>query len=270
MEGAPAPTSDPPVKAFPVGRRTLAFTDEGPRDAPPVLMIHGLPGSARDFRYLAPLLADTRRVVRIELPGFGGSSFDPAALPFRGRARAVLEIADHLGLGRFVVLGHSMGGGTALVLAAEHAERVLALALVNSVALRTHRAVGMPPAVFRLLALAHRVPGLRDLLLPTTRAQYRRRRFAGADDMSADEFAQHLAAIGATDYGVLRAAVQRPLPPTLVAYALDDPFVQTSVSEELARALPEARVLVFPAGGHNLQKTEAPALAAALKELELR
>ena len=245
---------------------TLAYADDGPRDAAPVIAIHGLPGSVRDFRHLVPVLPDLR-LVRVELPGYGGSDWHPEGDSFDARARAVLEIADHLGLARFVALGHSMGGGTALVLGAEHPGRVRGLLLVSSVALRPHRGLGLPLPVFRGLSLAHRIPGLGHLLMPVSRMQYRRRRFAEADTMTREDYARQLAAIGRTDFARLRRVVHGPLPPVAIAFADDDPLVEPAVSEELVRALPSARVLRFPSGGHNLQKTQAAALAEALRDL---
>ena len=201
------------------------------------------------------------------MPGFGGSTADARAERFEGRADAVLELADHLGLARFAVLGHSMGGGTALVLGATRPDRVSHVAVVSSVALRPHRALGLPPQSFGALALAMRAPLLGHAMLPIARAQYRKRNFAGAETMTRDDFARQMRMIAATDFGLLRRIAGGPLPPTLVAYAEDDRLVQTSVSEELAGAIPAATVLPFATGGHNLQKTRAPELAAALRKL---
>ena len=64
-----------------------------------------------------------------------------------------------------------------------------------------------------------------------------------------------------------RAAVEQPLPPTLVAYCRDDHMLEPEIAEGLARRIPGARRLVFETGGHNLQKTRAPELAAAILEL---
>jgi pimeloyl-ACP methyl ester carboxylesterase len=241
--------------------------DEGPRQAPALLTAHGIPGSVRDFRYLAGALCPRLRVVRVDLPGFGGSAPEPSALAgFPGRARAMLALADHLGLGQFAVLGHSMGGGAALALAAAAPERVRLLVLVASVALRRHRGLGLAPAVFRWAARGLAVPGLRTLLRRAVRAQYRRRRFPGVDEISDDDLRRQLVAIAGCDFGLLRTLVSVRLPRALVVYARDDHMVEAHISEELAAALPAARVLAFDTGGHNLQKTRAAELARALLE----
>jgi len=261
------PTSDPSLELAPYGDGHLAFVDEGPRAAPALFMVHGVPGSVRDFRYLAPQLTDRVRVIRVDLPGFGGSALRRDAVEtIAGRARAVLALADHLGLDGFSILGHSMGGASALTLAAAHRDRVTLMVLVASMALRPHRGLGMSPWSFRWLARALRIPLLDHLLVPSTREHYKRRRFPGAEEMEAKDFAVHFRAIGAANFSDLRRATSGPLPPTLLAYARDDLLIETEISEELVRALPHARVLAFDQGGHNLQKTRAVELATAIKE----
>ena len=267
-EAAPLPTSDPEPRRADLPGGALAYSDEGPREAPALIAVHGIPGSGRDFRYLAPQLTPALRVLRVDLPGFGGSVPVKGAVDtLRGRARVVLALADHLGIERFCVLGHSMGGGTALVLAAEHPRRVRGLVLLASLALRLHRGLGAPPRAFRWLASGLEMPGLRAMLLPWMRAAWRRRRFPGADSRTAAAFAVELRAISAADFGLMRASVRRPLPPTLVAYARDDHMIETSIACELSAAIPGARVLAFDEGGHNIQKTRAVELGAAIREL---
>jgi pimeloyl-ACP methyl ester carboxylesterase len=261
------PVSDPPLRAFDLDGARLTYTDEGPAAAPAVVALHGIPGSVRDFRYLGAALAPRLRLVRLDLPGFGGSAPIPAGVrSLEGRARAVRALADHLGLGRYAVLGHSMGGASAMVAAARDPQRVTRLVLVNSVGLSLHRGLGLQPWVFRLMARSLRVPGLRRLLLGRVRAEYRRRRLPGADELDAAALALQLRAIAALDFALLRRAVERLPARALVAFARDDHLVEARISEELARALPGARVLEFAEGGHNLQKAEALALAQALAD----
>ncbi len=262
------PVSDPEPRRLELAHGVLTYTDEGPLGAPALIAVHGIPGTGRDFRYLAPQLTPAVRVVRVDLPGFGGSAaVADAVATLRGRARVVLALADALGLEQFAVAGHSMGGGTALVLAADHQTRVRRLVLIASLALRLHRGLGAPPRLFAWMSRGLEVPGLSALLLPWMRAQYRRRRFPGVDEKTRGEFALHFRAFSAADFELLRASVRRPLPPSMVAYARDDHMIETEIAEELAAALPAARVLAFDQGGHNIQKSRAIELGAAIREL---
>ena len=90
--------SDPPVSFFARGAGRLAYVDEGPRDAPAFLTFHGIPGSVRDFRYLAPPLTREVRFVqfvhiapkasRVTVVGdFNG--WDPQATPMIRRESGV-------------------------------------------------------------------------------------------------------------------------------------------------------------------------------------
>lgn len=260
-------TSDPPPEVLQLAEGPLAYIDEGPREGPALIAVHGIPGSARDFRYLAPQLSSRVRFVRLDMPGFGGSAAIPAAVNgLAGRARVLLALADRLGIARFGVLGHSMGGSTALVTAAEHAERVDRLVLVASVALRPHRGLAISPRSLGLIGRGLAVPLLKHLLVPSARERYRKRGFPGADQTDAATFALHFRALAAVDFARLRRAVAGPLPPALMAYARDDHLIETELSHELARSLSGARVLVFDEGGHNLQKTRAVELGRAIAD----
>jgi pimeloyl-ACP methyl ester carboxylesterase len=260
------PTSDPLPRSVARPAGVLSYVDEGPRDGYPLVLVHGIPGSVRDFRYLAPQLSARVRCIRVDLPGFGDSApRDDAIDSLTGRASAVVELADHLELERFAVLGHSMGGGTALVLAAEQGRRVSHLVLLASVALSLHRGLGLQPWIFRFLARGLRLPIVGQRLTRHVRDEYRRRRFPGVDELDDIALARQLRAAAATDFARLRRAVDSALPPTLIAYSRDDHMVEAWISEELAHALPAAMVLAFEDGGHNLQKTRARELGLAIQ-----
>ncbi len=260
--------SDPEPQRVALAGGTLAFVDEGPRDAPALFAVHGIPGSVRDFRYLAPQLTQRVRFVRVDMPGFGLSPpWERAVSRLEGRVESLVELGDHLGLERFAVAGHSMGGATAVLTASQHPTRVTALVLLASIGLRPHRGLGMSPCRFRALGRGFGVPGLRRVLVHLARERYRRRRFPGADQLDARSFGVHFRAIGAADFDMLRKAFASPLPPTLVGFARDDHMVEPEIQAELVAALPQARVLAFDSGGHNIQKTRAVELAAAIADL---
>jgi pimeloyl-ACP methyl ester carboxylesterase len=106
---------------------------EGPRDAPALLLIHGSGSSAGSWDLLAPLLTTSRRVIRIDLLGHGRSDKPPSvdyAIPAQGRR--VAATLDQLGIGSAIVVGHSSGGYVATSLAEQRPEVVTALALINT------------------------------------------------------------------------------------------------------------------------------------------
>ncbi|GAA1504916.1 hypothetical protein GCM10009740_39860 [Terrabacter terrae] len=107
------------------------WVDFGGTGGPPVVLVHGLGGSYLNWVGIAPALAERRRVVAIDLPGFG-------LTPAQGRHTSVNHNAALLSrfvyevLGEPVVLvGNSMGGMISLLLADRRPEQVLGLALVD-------------------------------------------------------------------------------------------------------------------------------------------
>src|SRR5262245_48131303 len=96
---------------------------------PPLLLVHGILSSIYTWRDLLPLLAREHDVVALDLPGFGASDL-PADLSGTSYPRVLLGLMDQLGLPRVSIVGHSLGGAVACLLAAERPERVERLALI--------------------------------------------------------------------------------------------------------------------------------------------
>ena len=123
--------------------RTLGYSERGPADGRPVLDFHGNPGSRLSFWGTDDLIRATgARLVSVDRPGIGLSS------PRRGRrvaewAADVEDLADALGLGRFAVMGHSVGGAYAAACAYALPHRVTAAGLVSPIIpLDSHEAFG--------------------------------------------------------------------------------------------------------------------------------
>jgi pimeloyl-ACP methyl ester carboxylesterase len=110
---------------------------------PPLLLLHGLGGSATNWTAMAPRLALRRRVLVPDLPGHGRSA--PAAAPdgLGSIADHVDALAEHERMLPAAVVGHSLGCEVAVQLAVRSAERVSALVLIagSGVAATTRGAV---------------------------------------------------------------------------------------------------------------------------------
>jgi pimeloyl-ACP methyl ester carboxylesterase len=104
---------------------------DGPRQAPPLLLIHGSGASGASWGMMVPALAGHQHVIRVDLSGCGHS---PPARSYdvpdqAGRVAAVL---DDLGLRQVAVAGHSSGGYVATALAEQRPDLVRSLALIST------------------------------------------------------------------------------------------------------------------------------------------
>jgi pimeloyl-ACP methyl ester carboxylesterase len=118
---------------------------------PPVVLIHGLSGQMGNFAHsLVDRLSKDFRVVAFDRPGSGYStrSFrSPAGV--RAQAATLAKAIGAMGLGRPLIVGHSLGGAVALAIVFDHPDRASGLALIAPLTHPTSR----PPALFRALAL---------------------------------------------------------------------------------------------------------------------
>lgn len=105
---------------------TLTALEWGAPSASPLIALHGWLDNAASFATLSPLLATRFRVIALELPGHGHSDHLPAGAGyhFLDYVRAVLAALDALALPRCSLLGHSLGGGVASLVAAAAPERI--------------------------------------------------------------------------------------------------------------------------------------------------
>jgi pimeloyl-ACP methyl ester carboxylesterase len=147
--------------------RDLAWLELGDEAGFPVLCFHGTPGSRLQLRLDdAPVRSAGVRVVVCDRPGYGLSTFH------EGRRLVdwptdVVQLAEHLGLERFSVMGISGGGPHAAVCAALLGERVERAAIVSGVGpmSQTDAAEGMMKSNQMIATLARRHPGVLGVLL---------------------------------------------------------------------------------------------------------
>ncbi len=113
------------------GGVTVHLRDEGPRDAPVIMLLHGSNADIFTWDPWVDALSDEYRIVRFDQVGHGLTGADPREDYSRANyADDVREVADVLGLDRFILGGSSMGGKHALAFAARYPERVRGLILV--------------------------------------------------------------------------------------------------------------------------------------------
>lgn len=98
-------------------------------DTPPLLIAHGLYGSARNWGVIAKRLSDNRQVIAVDLRNHGSSGWTTSHR-YPEMADDLAEVIAHFG-GRADVVGHSMGGKAAMMLALTHASAVQRLIIAD-------------------------------------------------------------------------------------------------------------------------------------------
>jgi pimeloyl-ACP methyl ester carboxylesterase len=116
---------------------SIFYREAGPKDAPTVLLLHGLPSSSRMFEPLFARLSDHYHLVAPDYPGFGHSDW-PNPKEFAYTFNHIAEIMNHfteaLGLSRYTLYRQDYGGPVGFRMAAAHPDRIEALIVQDAVA----------------------------------------------------------------------------------------------------------------------------------------
>jgi pimeloyl-ACP methyl ester carboxylesterase len=116
---------------------SLFYREAGPKNAPTLLMLHGIPTSSRMFEPLFARLSDRYHLVAPDYPGFGHSDWpDPKAFSytFDHLAEVMNHFTDAVGLSRYTLYMHDYGGPVGFRMALAYPERVDALIVHDAVA----------------------------------------------------------------------------------------------------------------------------------------
>jgi pimeloyl-ACP methyl ester carboxylesterase len=116
---------------------SIFYREAGPRDAPTLLLLHGLPSSSRMFAPLFARLSDRYHLVAPDYPGFGHSDWpDPArfAYTFDHYAEIMDRFTEALGISRYTLYMQDYGGPVGFRMALAHPDRVEALVVQAAVA----------------------------------------------------------------------------------------------------------------------------------------
>jgi pimeloyl-ACP methyl ester carboxylesterase len=298
LSTAPLPPLDQSIPPWPGDRVQVAGTElyvrrtPGAAGAEPALCLHGLGGASTNWTDLAALLAGRLDAQAPDLPGFGrsgpppGRNYTPDA-----QARLAVELIERGGRGPVHLLGNSMGGAIAVLVAATRPDLVTTLTLISPAMpdLRPRRGsdVTLPllllPGMDRLVGrrLARMTPEARvRALVALCYADPNRlpaNRLAEAVDevrrrndqpWATDALARALRGL-VTAYLVpgprsLWRLATRITAPTLVVWGAEDRLVTVSLATRTARAIPDARLLVLPRIGHTAQLEDPETVARAV------
>jgi pimeloyl-ACP methyl ester carboxylesterase len=238
---------------------------DGPRQAPPLLLIHGSGASGACWGPVAGALSRHHHVIRVDLPGCGQSPPAPS-YDVPEQAGRVAVLLDDLGLRHVTVAGHSSGGYVATALAEQRPDLVGSLALIST----GPSLDALLPQPYILRALL--APPLGPLLWPMRSDAMIRKGISATTARPVDIPGDAVADLRNITYLTFRKILRRnaayvaeqSVPgrlaglgvPVLVIFGAADPRYEPS-SAHRYDAVPNARVEMLPGVGH-LPMLEAP------------
>jgi pimeloyl-ACP methyl ester carboxylesterase len=253
-----------------LGLRTRVLEEDGGRDGDPVVLIHGVGGWAENWRaVMAPLAATGRRVIALDLPGFGETE-RPSRVRYFGPDNAfypafVLAAMDELGIARAHVSGNSMGGAVAFMTAVTGVERVSSLVLIAPGGLGRDIPFSLRACTLPGFGLLARLPHRPDAAHAVVRTCFHDASRITPElydeairygDPSFPEFIRALAA-GVGIRGVRRSVrdawisrASRYGGPVLIVWGREDRVLPVRHLDELRGVLPRAEVHVIERCGH--------------------
>ena len=277
------PAEPKPTGSFAqVGKLRIHYL-ERPGSGTPIVLIHGLPGTAEDWEDVTPLLAG-HRTIAIDRPGFGYST--GGYVPFDRQLEAIHELLAKLHVVRPILVGHSYGGTISLGFAERYPSEVRGLVLVDAAATGQHVG-GFERAQAHLVRFLQ-LPVIRQianatfgqLLItvsvnqregeafhpqPVVSAHHQRVLAINMTHGNVEAYAGELLAAG----GVV-AQIDKRLgaieAPAVVIQGDGDELVKPMYGRRLAAELPHAR-LVMLYGGHMQPYDHPAAIVAAVQSL---
>jgi pimeloyl-ACP methyl ester carboxylesterase len=271
----------PPSQFIDIEGMSVHLRDEGPRDDPsPILLLHGTSSSLHTWEPWAQALRTKRRVISVDLPGYGLTGpFPDGDYRLSRYTRFVGQLLDALGVQHAVLAGNSFGGQVAIEMALEQPARVDKLILVDALAYP-----GDPKSVpigFRIA----RMPGLNQLMrymLPRRVVEDSLREVMGDPSKVTPELVDRYfdMSVRAGNRASLPARF-RYLPTdasakrigqisqqTLIIWGGRDRLIPPENGERLHREIAGSQLLVFPELGHVPQEEDpATTVAAAIEFL---
>lgn len=238
----------------------LHYEDQG--GGVPIVFIPGLVGLAAQWAHQVERFARSHRAIAFDHRGAGQSDKPVQEYTTALLAEDVVGLLDGLGIARAHIVGASTGGAIAQVLGLDHAERVLSLALVSTWA--------RPDAYFRRLQEMRKevllglgvAPYIRLSSLWTAGPTQFRDMLAGLEAYEAEQIRQAApvevmaARIDATLKHDRLGDLRRIAAPTMVVVAEDDTLVSPYLREQIAAAIPGARLARTREGGHNCYRRD--------------
>ncbi|HUO46188.1 MAG TPA: alpha/beta hydrolase [Acidimicrobiia bacterium] len=259
-----------PARTYFVGDLEFGVREQGPPDAPALVMIHGLAGSSlAEWYKVVPLLSDRHRVIMIDHRSHGFSHTDRGRFEIDDDADDVAAVMAQLHVDQAVVVGYSMGGTVAQSLAYRHPHLVSGLVLVGTMshhppAWRWARIVGVIITRGWERLTGTGTPEVRTIyLLATGAVDPKHAQWLWDETHRRDPDAGAAASLALFRFDS-RSWLARVQQPVLVIIPTRDQLVPVSWQYELASGMANAEVREVIKGHHELPWSHPDVLAEAI------
>ena len=261
------------------GGLTFHYITWGPESAPPVVLLHGVTGHARSWDALARDLSADFRVIALDQRGHGDSDRAPDG-DYRVATMAgdLTGFVDALGLERFALVGHSMGGRVGIAYADGHAARIERICIVDigpeihapgmerirqMMAGAPERIESEEQAVEFVLRANPRMveAGLRD------RVRHGLKRLPdGGFEWKYDKALRDMMRQGGRRDSIdLWEPLRRIAAPALLVRGAESDILSADVAKRMIEALPDGRLVEIPGAGHTVPADQPEAFARAVR-----
>lgn len=261
----------------------LHFLDEGPRDAPALVMVHGNPTWSFYYRSLIKHFSRNYRVIALDFLGMGLSSKeDGPAFRAIDRAAELEALLSHLGIGKFWMIMHDWGGPIGTRIALDRLSQVQGLVYLNTTLTETE---SLPP----FIKLAASGPFSKLITATTTQFIHFTTRFGAAKALpkfireayflpfpnarsrrAVYDFVRDIpfSADHPTHDNLSELAAELPKfahTPVLILWGLRDPVFHRGMLKRVAQHFPHAKVIEYPDASHLLLEDKPDEVTAEIE-----
>ena len=236
------------------------YLDEGVGQV--LLFLHGWQDNFHTFDSLASLLSPTRRVIRLDLPGFGKSEVPKESWNLDNYVQFVKEFIEKLDIKVYALVGHSFGGRIAIKGEATKNLQAQKIILIGSAGIAKNR-------TFRnsLLKILAKIGGLITYIPPLIfwRKALRKRMygFIGSDYLNTGKLKETFLKIISED---LSASARKITTPTLLIWGESDTETPLSDGKQLAGLIADSKLKVISGAGHFVHKEKSQEVAKLVQE----
>lgn len=248
-----------------VGGHNLAYSQRA-GTGPTVLLIHGITTYRFIWRNMIPLFPPQFNVIALDLLGCGDSDKPlDVSYSLKHQATLVKKFIDALGIDKFHIIGHDVGGGISQIFAVNNPEQLLSLTLLNSVGYDfwpVQPIIAMRTPILRQLAMATLDLGIFKMIVK--RGLYHKEKLTAElmeyfwypmKTLEGRKAFLHFAkCLDNQNLLEIESALTKLAVPSLIIRGNADPYLSETISHRLNQGIPSSKLVILEKGSHFIQE----------------